>query len=77
MSVQGEGLGIYFMGAIFSDVDSLILYSGIHRKVGDYHRMLSKRFPFAVYYKLNGPVVEVWRILDCRQDPKKTKRALE
>jgi len=59
MSVQGEGLGIYFMGAIFSDVDSLILYSGIHRKVGDYHRMLSKRFPFAVYYKLNGPVVEV------------------
>ena len=31
--------------------------------------MLSKRFPFAIYYTLTGDLVSVHAILDCRQDP--------
>lgn len=30
---QGEGLGGYFMDSLFSEIDSLVLYAGIHRKV--------------------------------------------
>ncbi len=30
------GLGDYFYDSVFSDIDSLILYAGIHRKVYGY-----------------------------------------
>jgi plasmid stabilization system protein ParE len=73
---QGESLGAYFFDSLFSDIDSLELFGGIHRKVLGYHRLLSKRFPFAIYYKIDGEVVVVWRILDCRQKPEKTRQAL-
>ena len=73
---QKEGLDAYFVDSLFSDIDSLALYAGIHRKFGNYHRLLSKRFPHAIYYRIHENVVEVWRVLDCRQDPAKIKRAL-
>ena len=43
---QGVGVGDYFFDSLFSDIDSLVLYGGIHRKVAGYHRLLSKRFPY-------------------------------
>jgi len=75
---QVEGLGDYFFDSIFSDIDSLVLYGGIHGKVYGYHRLLSKRFPYAVYYTVeDSEVVVVQRVLDLRQNPKKIRRALE
>jgi len=75
---QGEGVGDYFFDSIFSDIDSLMLYGGIHGKVYGYHRLLSKRFPYAVYYTVeDSEVVVVQRVLDLRQNPKKIRRALE
>ncbi|HXR08100.1 MAG TPA: type II toxin-antitoxin system RelE/ParE family toxin [Candidatus Acidoferrum sp.] len=70
---QGEALGDYFHDSVFSDIDSLALYGGIHRKVMGYHRVLTRRFPYAVYYKIDtdGCVI-VFRVLDCRQNPART-----
>ena len=73
---HGESLGAYFLDSLFSDIDSLELFGGIHRRLFGYHRLLSKRFPYAIYYKLDGDVVVVWRVLDCRQKPEKTEQAL-
>ena len=75
---QGEGLGDYFFDSVFSDIDSLALYGGIHRKALGYHRLLARRFPYAVYYKIDpdGSVV-VYRVLDCRQNPTKTAHDLQ
>ncbi len=74
---QGEGLGEYFYDSLFSDIDSLVLYGGIHMKVFGYHRMLSKKFPYAIYYKLERESgVVVYRVLDLRRDPKKIKQSL-
>lgn len=74
---QGEGLGEYFFSSLFSDIDSLTLYGGIHPKVFGYHRMLSKRFPYAIYYRLEGKsVVVVWRVLDLRRNPTSIRRFL-
>jgi hypothetical protein len=42
---QGEGVGRYFLDSLFSDIDSLVLYAGIHRKFFGFHRLLSKRSP--------------------------------
>jgi len=71
-----EGLGEYFMDSLFSDIDSLALFGGTHSMRWGYYRLLSKRFPYAVYYRVSEGVVHVWRVLDCRQHPRKIKKAL-
>ena len=73
---QGEGLGEYFFDSLFSDIDSLVLYAGIHPKVFGYHRLLSKRFPYAVYYTQEEDLAVVWRVLDLRRHPGRIRRAL-
>ncbi len=66
---QQAGLGDYFLDSLFSDIDSLLLYAGIHQKVFGYHRTLSRRLPYAIYYRVEGQEIQVWRVLDCRQNP--------
>ena len=74
---QGEGLGTYFLDSLFSDIDSLVLFAGIHRKVFGYHRLLSRRFPYAVYYRMeSADVAVIWRVLDLRQAPERIRRSL-
>ena len=76
--MQGAGLGDYFFDSVFADIDALALYGGIHLKVFGHHRRLASRFPFAIYYRISpeGNVV-VHRVLDCRQDPVKIRKALQ
>jgi plasmid stabilization system protein ParE len=74
---QAEGVGEYFFDSLFSDIDSLALYAGIHPKVYGYYRMLSKRFPYAVYYTVEGDLAVVWRVLDLRRNPDRIRRALK
>jgi hypothetical protein len=66
---QSIGLGNYFIDALFSDIESLRLYAGIHTRHFGYYRLLSKRFPFAIYYQIQGDVIRVYAILDCRRNP--------
>lgn len=74
---QGEGLGHYFLDSLFSDIDSLILYAGIYRKVFGFHRSLSKRFPHAIYYQIQNNAAVIYRVLDCRQNPSNIRRSLK
>ncbi|MDP2830221.1 MAG: type II toxin-antitoxin system RelE/ParE family toxin [Sulfuricellaceae bacterium] len=74
--MQQAGLGAYFLDTLFSDIESLLLHAGVHVRVFGYFRALSRRFPYALYYKLNGEVIEIWRVLDCRQHPRRVREAL-
>jgi len=75
---QGEGVGDYFFDSLFSDIDSLSLFDGIHRKTQGFHRLLAHRFPYAIYYKMNSKnSAVVYRVLDCRQDPARIRQALK
>ena len=74
---QDAGLGEFFLDSLFSDIDSLALYAGIHRKVFGFHRLLSRRFPYAIYYQFNGENTLVFRVLDLRQNPRKIRAALK
>ena len=56
---QEPGLGAYFLDCLFSDIDSLLVYAGVHAVTYAYHRCFSKRFPFAIYYSLEGQLVRV------------------
>lgn len=66
---QGTGLGEYFSDCILSDIESLLLYAGIHNTVHGYRRLLCKRFPYAIYYEISRDEIRIRAILDCRRSP--------
>ena len=66
---QCIGLGTYFLDSLYSDIDSLRFYAGIHSIYFGYYRCLSKRFPFAIYYNVKDDTAWVQAILDCRRNP--------
>ncbi len=67
---QEEKLGNYFLDSLFSDIASLKIYAGVHAiHFSKYRRMLSKRFPFAVYYQIEDETILIYAVLDCRRDP--------
>lgn len=72
-----SGVGDYFWDSLIADIESLIIYAGIHnRKLGLY-RMLSKRFPYAIYYEIQNNNVYIIAVLPMRRDPAWIKRKLE
>jgi|SRR6516164_6532304 len=68
---RGAGLGAYFLDSLYSDIDSLLLYAGIHRLMFGFHRALSLRFPYAIFYRFDREkqLIRVYRVLDLRRDP--------
>ena len=75
---QGVGLGSYFLTSLYADVESLRVYGGIHGKpYKHYHRLLSRRFPFAVFYKLKENTAFIHAVLDCRHNPAWIRKRLE
>lgn len=71
-------LGAYFLDRIYSDIDTLHSLAGIHPiRCGKYHRLLSKKFPFGIYYMVSGDLIEVRAVLDLRRDPKWIARKLK
>ena len=75
---QQRGVGAYFLANIYADVESLRLYAGIHQKpYKHYHRLLSKRFPFAVFYSMKDNAVFIHAIVDCRRDPAWLRKRLD
>lgn len=66
---KAEGLGEYFLDSLNSDIESLHIYAGIHSIHFGYYRLLAKRFPFAIYYRIEEKEIRVYAILDCRRNP--------
>ncbi len=75
--LREQGVGDYFVESILSDLDSLVLYAGIHSVHWGYYQMMGKRFPFAIYYELEGDTAYVYAILDMRSDPVWIRAELE
>jgi len=75
---QEAGLGSHFLNSIYSDIESLRLYAGINLKPHkNFHRLLSKRFPFAIYYSVSATTAFVHAVVDCRRNPAWIKQRLE
>ena len=67
---QSQGVVAYFLDALSSDIDSLVLNAGMHPvHFQKYHRQLSKRFSFAIYYRVEENTVLIYAVLDCRRSP--------
>jgi hypothetical protein len=74
---QEEGVGDYFFNSVFSDIDSLVFHGGVHARHFGHHRLLAKRFPYAIYYRIIDDEAVVFRVLDCRREPRQIRKALE
>lgn len=72
-----ENLGNYFLDSLYSDIDSLALYAGIHPVRHEFYWVLSKRFPYAIHYTIEEGAVYVHAVLDCRSDPKSIEKRLK
>ena len=48
------GVGRYFLDCLMSDLELLRLHAGIHSIHFGFHRLLSGRFPFAIYYDVTS-----------------------
>ena len=74
---QEENIGSYFLDSLYSDIDPLKLYAGIHRKKFGYHWMLARIFPFAIYNGIKSrEIIRMHAIVDCRQNPKSIEQRL-
>lgn len=71
------GVGDYFWDSLLADLESLIIYAGIHNKEYGLYRMLAKRFPYAVYYEIADDVAYVVAVLPMRRSPAWIKKKLE
>jgi len=66
---QKRDLGGYFFNSIMADIESLDQSASIHSIHCGCHRMLARKFPFAIYYDLSEGIARVIAILDMRRNP--------
>jgi len=70
------GTGDIFWDSLLADLDRLMVYGGIHVKIEGFHRMLARRFPYAIYYSVADDVATVAAILPMRREPKSIRDQL-
>jgi len=71
------GVGDYFWDTLLSDIESLVIYAGIHSKKHGFYRMVSRRFPYAVYYEIKNEIAYVVAVLPMRRNPAWIRRKIE
>jgi len=72
-----SGVGDYFWDSLLGDIESLIIYAGIHGRAHGLHRMLAKRFPYAIYYEIVDEIAYVVAVLPMRRSPEWIQRRLQ
>jgi hypothetical protein len=75
---QEAGLGDYFASCLQADIDGLKISAGIHRIVySSYHRLLSRVFPYGIFYTVERDHAVVWAVIDLRKDPDRIREQLK
>jgi hypothetical protein len=71
------GVGEYFWSSLISDIESLIIYAGIHKRKYGLYQMFAKRFPYAIYYEIESNFAYVVAVLPMRRDPARITEQIE
>ena len=75
---QEKGLGDYFSASLRSDIEELKISGGSHRiTYRQFHRSLSRVFPYGIFYTTKDELVIVYAIVDLRIDPEFIRRHLD
>jgi hypothetical protein len=63
------GVGDYFWDSLLGDIESLVIYAGIHSREHGLYRMLARRFSYAIYYEIVDDIAYVVAVLPMRRNP--------
>lgn len=75
---RNPGVGDYFRDSLLADIESLVLYAGVHSKERGFYRMLAKRFPYAIYcHHIANEIAYVVAVLPMRRNPSWITRKIE
>ena len=74
---HGKAIGDYFWDSLLSDIESLTLFAGIHKKEFGFCRLSSKRFPYVIYYDVTDDLVSIVAVLPVRRNPLRNKEKIE
>jgi hypothetical protein len=67
--LQETGLGDYFLSQLRADIDGLKITAGIHRQPHRHlHRLVSRKFPYAIFYEYQDSYAVVVAVVDCSRD---------
>lgn len=66
---QEPGLGLYFSDTLYGEIESLAIYAGIHPRRQGFFMMVSRTFPYSIYYDIEDGVALVYAVLDNRRNP--------
>ena len=73
---QEPGIGDYCADSLRADIERLAHYHGIHSRHYGFYRMLSRQFPFGIYYRETETATQVFAVLDLRRDPNWIRKEL-
>lgn len=65
----GSRLGSYFFNTLFAEIDSLVVYAGVHPQRYGFYWTMPRHFPYSIYYKVEESIVKVYAIIDNRRNP--------
>ncbi len=74
---KSPGLGEEFLRVFYACSQELARNPMTHQKVHrDFRRCLLRRFPYAVYFRVEDERVVVFGLFHCARDPRKLRREL-
>lgn len=71
---QEPGVGDYCVRTLWGEIASLEKHHGIHKTHWGLFRMLSKKFPYGVFYRETDSEVQVIAVLDLRRAPSRLRK---
>lgn len=74
---KSAGLGAEFLRVFYACAGELIRDPQVYPRVhGDFRRRLMRRFPYAIYFRVQGEFVVVFGLFHCARDPRRLRREL-
>jgi plasmid stabilization system protein ParE len=74
---KAPGLGEEFLRVFYASAEELARDPQVYPKVhGDFRRRLLRRFPYAIYFRIQGEYVVVFGLFHCARDPRRLRRDL-
>ena len=69
---QRRGLGFEFLDCIEASLTGILRFPEMYEKIyADFRRCIVRRFPFSIFYTIEGNDIVVHSVFDNRQDPQK------
>ncbi len=69
---QRRGLGFEFLDCIELAIKGLLIFPEMHQLCySNFRRCVIRRFPFSIFYTIEGTEIIIHSVFDNRQDPNK------